>query len=52
MTPIFGIIGALILDQSWLTQHGAIVARDATGIISKWQAFGVNEEPDLVELDA
>ena len=52
MTPIFETIGALVLDQGSLTQHGAVVARDATGIISNWQAFGVNGDPDVVELDA
>ena len=51
-TLIFGIIGALVLYQGSLTQHGAVVARDATGIISNWEAFGVNGDPDVVELDA
>ena len=51
-TPAFVTIAGLVTEVGGRMTHGAVVARDATGIISNWQAFGVNGGPDVVELDA
>lgn len=60
-TPIFPLLGGLVLDQGAVFQHAALVAReygipavistrDATSVITDGQVIGVNADEGVVDL--
>ena len=60
-TPVFALIGGLVLDEGAVYQHAALVAReygipavlhakDASSIITEGQTIGVDGDSGVVEL--